>query len=207
MFSNSGGKQVLETKKASLEEAPQEHLKKLQDCKERPGMGEGCDDKAHSYEHTLPAARTHLTEIVDLLGGEETIKHIQGWGRPRLTQFFAFLSNTGYGQNVHFYVRGQETRDSLCGRSTVNGFHETMAYRLAKSLSKDRNVVFGWALEIQNKMVREKEYTLRVQQAAQKKKADEALQVQTNELYALRELRFIHGFSIGCTSVGQHREC
>lgn len=82
-----------------------------------------------------------------------------------------------------------------------------MAYRLAKSLSKDRNVVFGWALEIQNKMVREKEYTLRVQQAAQKKKADEALQVQTNELYALRELRFIHGFSIGCTSVGQHREC
>jgi len=55
-----------------LEEALQEHSKKLQDCKdERQGMGTGCDDKAHSSEDTLPAARTHLTEIVDLLRGEQ----------------------------------------------------------------------------------------------------------------------------------------
>ena len=92
--------------KVFLEEAQQEHSKKLQDCKKRQGMGAGCDDKAPSYQHTLTIARTSLKEIVDLLGGEEMLEHIKGWGRERLIQFFASLSNTDYGQNL-----------GVCGRT------------------------------------------------------------------------------------------
>ena len=66
-------------------------------------MGAGCDDKASAYEYTLPAARAPLGDIVDLLGGEEMIKYTQGMARPQLEMFFAFLSNTGYAQNVRYY--------------------------------------------------------------------------------------------------------
>jgi len=148
-------------------------------------MGAGCDDKASAYEYTLPAARAPLGDIVDLLGGEEMIKCTQGLARPQLEMFFAFLSNTGYAHNVDYYGRRNETRNSLCKRSKVNGVNETkaaMVYRLVKALSANGNVEFGWAVEIKEKIVSEKENTLRAQ-AAQNKEANEALQVQTDKLY------------------------
>ena len=147
-------------------------------------MGAGCDDKASAYEYTLPAARAPLGDIVDLLGGEVMIKCTQRLARPQLEMFFAFLSNTGYAQNVVYYGRN-ETRNSLSKRSKVNGVNETkaaMVYRLVKALSTNGNVEFGWAVEIQKKIVNEKENTLRAQ-AAQNKEAIEALQVQKDELY------------------------
>ena len=117
----SGVKQVLKAKNASLEEALQEHSSKmLQNCKGGQRMEAGCDDKDSAYEYTLPAARAPLGDIIDLLGGEKMIKCTQGLARPQLEMLFAFLSNTGYAQNVGYYGRNQ-TGNSLCKRSKVKG--------------------------------------------------------------------------------------